>query len=106
MSVYPFQFHLPKVLSMSTSNSFPKHTLIVKVSEGYKYLVKVVLFDSTDRIVPSVNQSINRFEYQIKKGLYTVRVEMNGEIKDRVVKVDSDQHFLVTGDRNNNSQPS
>jgi len=89
---------------MSTSDSLPKYTLTVAVADEYKYLVKVLLFDSGNRIISPVEKSRYEYKYQIKKGLYTVRVEMNAEINDKVVTINSDNNYLVTSNYSHSSK--
>lgn len=89
---------------MSTSDSLPKYSLTVAVADEYKYLVKVLLFDSANRIISPIEKSRYQYRYQIKKGLYTVRVEMNAEINDKVVTVNTDKNYLVTSNFSNTAQ--
>lgn len=83
---------------MSTSDSSIQFQLKITVADEYKYLVKVLLFDSSSRIIPPNVQTKNDYLYQVKRGLYTVRVEMNAEIKDKVVRMNSDIEYFVASD--------
>jgi hypothetical protein len=98
------KFHLLKSTSMLTSDSFPNYALRIRVGDEYIYLVKISVFSSDNRIISTVKKSRSVYQYQLKKGLYTVRVEMNAEINDKVITVDSDKEYLVTSDYSQKSQ--
>ncbi|KIA98513.1 hypothetical protein OA88_20485 [Flavobacterium sp. JRM] len=84
---------------MLTSEKKLNHTLRIRISEEYKYFVNIILFDSNSRIIES--QSSNRYEvlYALLQGLYTIRVEMNGNIKDEVILLDKEKEFEI-GNKN------
>lgn len=83
---------------MSTSDSTIQFQLRIRVADEYKYLVKVLLFDSDSRIISPTEKSRYEYSYQLKKGLYTVRIEMNAEISDKVIRLNSNKEYLVTSD--------
>lgn len=83
---------------MSTSDSSISFQFRIRVADEYKYLVKILLFDSANRIVQPLEKSRYQYDFRLKKGLYTVRVEMNAEISDKVIAVNSDKEYLVTSD--------
>lgn len=80
---------------MSNSNSSSMFQLRIRVEDDYRYLVSVLLFDSGNRIISPVENSKSQYLYQIDKGLYTVRVEMNAEINDKVITINSDTEYIV-----------
>lgn len=84
---------------MLTSKKKSHHTLRITISEEYKYLVKIKVFDSNSRIVES--QSSDRYEvlFILPQGLYTVRIEMNGDIKDEIILLDKEKVYKI-GDIN------
>lgn len=89
---------------MSASDSKPKFTLRIRVADEYKYLVKVLVFDSNDRIMPSSETSRYHYMFYLYKGLYTVRVEMNAEINDKVIALNSDKEYLIANPSFNQNQ--
>lgn len=80
---------------MSTSEKKLDHTLRIRISEEYKYLVNISIFDSNSRIIES--QSSNRYEvsFSLPHGLYTLRIEMNGDIKDEVIFLDEEKEYQI-----------
>lgn len=68
---------------------------MVNIADEYKYLVKVILFDSSNRIVFPVEESLSTYKYYINKGLYTIRIEMNSEVSDKIITVNKDRDYLV-----------
>ncbi|MBI1185480.1 hypothetical protein GC194_14515 [bacterium] len=89
---------------MSTSKSSIRFQLRIRVADEFKYLVKIVVFDSGNRIVSPIEKSRYQYQFQLKKGLYTVRVEMNAEINDKVITVDADKEYLVSSEYSSSSQ--
>ena len=84
---------------MLTSEKKLDHTLRIRISEEYKYLVNITVFDSNNRIIES--QSSNKYEvsFTLPHGLYTLRIEMNGDIKDEVILLNKEKEYQV-GDQN------
>ncbi|MBK7389238.1 MAG: hypothetical protein IPI23_09285 [Bacteroidetes bacterium] len=84
---------------MLTSEKKLNHTLRIRISEEYKYLVNITVFDSNSRIIES--QSSNRYEvsFTLPLGLYTIRIAMNGDIKDEVILLDKEKEYKI-GDKN------
>lgn len=103
MKIIHFQFHLFKLILMSTSNISQQYKLRVRVADEYKYLVKIIVFDSANRIVSPSQGSIYEYLYSLPKGLYTVRVEMNAEVNDKVIIVNSDKEYFITSDYSSHS---
>ncbi|NOS94452.1 MAG: hypothetical protein HOP30_21265 [Cyclobacteriaceae bacterium] len=83
---------------MSTSDSPTKFILRAMVANEYKYLVSIFLFDSTNRIISPIEKSRDQYKYQLKKGLYTLRVEMNAGITDKVITVNTNKAYWITSD--------
>ncbi len=83
---------------MLTSEKKLNHALRIRISEEYKYLINITVFDSNSRIIES--QSSNRYEvsFTLPMGLYTIRIEMNGDIKDEVILLDKEKEYLI-GDK-------
>ena len=81
---------------MLTSEKILNHTLRIRISEEYKYLVNIMVFDSNSRIIES--QTSNRYEvsFTLPQGLYTIRIEMNGDIKDEVILLDKDKEYQIS----------
>ena len=88
---------------MSTSDSSIQFQLRIRVADEYKYLVKVILFDSGSRIISPIEKSRYEYFYQLRKGLYTIRIEMNAEISDKVIRLNSDIEYFVTSDLSQSS---
>jgi hypothetical protein len=89
---------------MSTSDSPIRFQLRILVADEYKYLVKILVFDSGNRIISPVEESEHKYQYQLKKGLYIVRVEMNAEINDKIITLNADKDFLVSSRYSSSSQ--
>lgn len=83
---------------MLTSDSNTKYTLRIRVDDDYKYLIKISVFNSENRIISSVEKSRNHYLFQLTRGLYTVRVEMNAEISDKIIPINSDQEYVVSSE--------
>lgn len=88
---------------MSTSNTSATYALKISVDDEYKYLVKISLFDSDNRIISPIEKSRNSYSFQLNKGLYTLRVEMNAAVNDTIISVKSDQEYLVSTTIANNT---
>jgi hypothetical protein len=83
---------------MLTSDSNTKYTLRIRVDDDYKYLIKISVFNSENRIISSVEKSRNHYLFQLTRGLYTVRVEMNAEISDKIITINSDKEYVVSSE--------
>jgi hypothetical protein len=88
---------------MSTSDLSSKFMLRIRVADEYKYLVNILLFDSNNRIISPIEKSRYQNYFQLKKGLYTVRIEMNAEIIDKVIALNSNKEYLVSSDLSQSS---
>ena len=86
---------------MLTSKIKTPHNLRIIVSDGFQYYVKVTVFDSNNRIVES--HFLNRYEisFSLPQGLYTLRVEMNGEITDEVILLNKDKEYEIADEKYN-----
>lgn len=86
---------------MLTSDNKLNYTLRIRISDEYLYLINITVFDSDSRIIES--QSSKRYEvsYTLPIGLYTLRIEMNGDIKDEVILLDKEKEYQI-GDKNPN----
>jgi len=80
---------------MLASKKGINHTLTVEISEEYKYLVKISVFDSNNRIIESEISSRLAIVFRLPLGLYTIRIEMNGEIKDDVILLDKEKKYKI-----------
>lgn len=92
-------FHLQKLKFMSNSENSINHTIRFIFSEDYKYFVDVTVYDFNSRVVKSQSSSNTEILFSIPRGIYTLRIEMNGVIKDKVTLIDRNKHYLI-GDRN------
>lgn len=97
---------------MSTSNKDIYHSLKIRILTEYKYLVKVTIFDSFNRVIEDQSSNVNGASFFIPKGLYTLRIETNGDIKDEVILLDKDmrceigaENSYLSGDIKNISLP-
>jgi hypothetical protein len=80
---------------MLTFDKKLNHTLRIRVAEEYKYLVKVSVFDSNNRIVENLSSDRYEILFALTQGLYTLRIEMNGEIIDEVFLLDKDKEYQI-----------
>lgn len=96
------KFHLLSKSSMSTSDLNKKYTLRVELDDEYKHLVKISVFNSQNRIIPPLEKSSSKYVYTLTKGLYTIRLVMNGEIKDKIFTLNADKDFIVSSNIYNN----
>lgn len=87
---------------MLTSKKTINHNLIIRVSEEYLYLVKIIVFNSNNKIIESQTSNQHETSFSLPQGLYNLRIEMNGGIKDEVILLDNDKEFLVADRSNNN----
>ncbi len=89
------------------------HKLRITVDFEYKYLVNVSLFDSNNRVIKSEEEkweeknlveknSKHSYNFLIRQGLYTVRAEINAEVSDKIVKINSDMEYLIKNNILNN----
>ena len=83
---------------MLASKSLNKHSLFVRIDEEFTHIVTVMLIDATNRIIDSVHSSSNHFEFEVQTGLYTIRIELNGEIKDQVIVIDGQKKIRVSSE--------
>src|SRR4051812_4933479 len=74
-----------------------EYNLSVDALDVYHFMVKISVFDAVNALVAD-SQTVP-LSLSLKKGLYTVRVDLNGQIKDTVTALNRDQHFVVTTDR-------
>ena len=84
---------------MSTFEIKPIYTLRINLSGEYYLLVKITVFDSFNRIVEHTSSSPYDIHYSLAQGLYTLRVEVNGEIKDEVILLDKNIDYLIAEDQ-------
>lgn len=84
---------------MLTSEKKPNHIFRIEISEEYKYLVNITVFDSNSRIIESKFSNKYEVSFILPQGLYTLRIEMNGNIKDEVILLDKARAYQI-GDKN------
>ncbi len=92
-----FEFHIQIKKSMSNSENMKKYKLKVRVYWEYKHYVKIFVFNSDDVIVEPSISNIDETIFTINKGLYTLRVEINGNIKDEVILINKDEDYEIGG---------
>ena len=82
---------------MSISSNPEKFHITVIVGHLYRYLVRVTLFDyNSKKIIPEKVTTAGRYSYSQYSGLYTLRVSLNGDIKDEIFFLDRNKNFLVS----------
>jgi hypothetical protein len=84
---------------MSNSENKKNHLLKIIISQEYKYLVKILVYNSSNRIIEGLASNSNEIIFSIPKGIYTLRIEMNGDIKDEIVLLDKEKVYQI-GDKN------
>lgn len=79
---------------MSVSEASVTYRLSIIVAQQYQYLSRILIFNSKNRIVSTDNP---RYEqtFDLPKGLYTIRIELNGEFKDQVIVLDSNKTYRI-----------
>lgn len=69
--------------------------LSIQISEEYIFLVKITVFDAHHKIIEPVEVKPEQLKFKLQPGLYTLRTEMNGEVKDEVFWFDKKQTIQV-----------
>ncbi|XLS28646.1 helix-turn-helix domain-containing protein [Flavobacteriaceae bacterium M23B6Z8] len=82
--------------SKSQPTTQAKYELTINIDYSFLHLVKVSLFDSKNREIKELDTSNahHRF-YELDFGLYTLRLVMNGEVKDHVFLLDKNKTFQI-----------
>jgi hypothetical protein len=75
------------------------YTLRILVSEEYMYLVKIMVFDTDNRTINYQSSTRYEISFSLIQGLYTLRIEMNGEVLDEVVLIDKDKIFQIASNQ-------
>jgi len=79
-----------------------KFELIIKLSEHYRYITDIWIFDSSSALIVAPNEE-QRYDsvrgYKLSPGEFIVRVENNGQICDNIIKLDQDLTVTV-GEKN------
>jgi hypothetical protein len=81
---------------MLTSKKYTNYKLNIYISEDYKYLVKISVFNYHNRIVKSEISDMFETRYDLPQGIYTLRVEMNGDIKDEIILLNQTLAYEIT----------
>ena len=80
---------------MSTSKKKVFYNLTIRISEEYKYLVNISIFDSSSRIIESKTSVSNPILFNFSQGLYTLRIEINGNVKDDIILLDKSLEYFI-----------
>ncbi|MCX6312082.1 MAG: hypothetical protein NT084_10665 [Bacteroidetes bacterium] len=78
---------------MSTSNQ-PIFKLRIGSGSEYKFVIRVIVFDARNNQVHSSSVA-EIIECSLKKGLYTVRVQLNGKINDTIISLSQDTNLVL-----------
>lgn len=81
---------------MSISDKKQMYTLTIYLSEEYTYFVKTVVFDVNNKIIKSTESNSSVMFYSLEKGLYTLRIELNGGIKDEILLLDRNLIYQIS----------
>ena len=83
---------------MSVSEIKQQFTLQINALDEFRFTVKASIFDATSKIV---EKGIINFPFyrELNKGLYVIRVEVNGGIKDTFITLNSDKRIAIGTDR-------
>ncbi len=67
--------------------------LSIDADRGFRLIIKVTVFRHDNTLVLSGNEF--PLEMELKKGLYTIRIEGNGGLSDKVIALNSHQYFHI-----------
>jgi len=84
---------------MLTSDPLPQdnslYYLKIRIAQEYSYAIKILIIDASDVIIVEKSSHPDYYLYSLKKGLYTLRINMNGGIKDTVLLINKDTNYLI-----------
>lgn len=80
--------------------------LVIHISEEYVFLVKLTLFDANLKLIEPISATSNQVKFKLPKGLYTIRTEMNGEVKDEVLWFDKKTAVHISPNKQSNKSKS
>jgi hypothetical protein len=76
------------------TDQLPGHFwLTIDAAPSFHLIIQVIIFNSNNYIVFTGNDF--PLVVHLKKGLYTIRVEGNGAISDKVIALNSDQNYFI-----------
>lgn len=82
--------------SKSPQTTRARHKLTINIDYAFLHLVNVSLIDSKNREIERLPESnSHHLFYELSFGLYTIRITMNGEVKDHVFLLDKNQRFEI-----------
>lgn len=82
--------------------SISKFNVILVTEKPYAYFITISLFGSDNMLISPISNSGHQLNFKLEKGLYTLRVELNGEINDTIISVDMDKKIMVTDHQHEN----
>ncbi|WP_340199932.1 helix-turn-helix domain-containing protein [Ascidiimonas sp. W6] len=89
--------------SKSPSKTHAQLKLTIHIDYVYIHLVKVSLFDTHNReVIPLEKSNQHHLYFEIPSGLYTLRMVMNGQVKDKVFLLDKDKSFNIANHHGEN----
>lgn len=75
--------------------SVSKFNITITTEKAYAYFAHISVFSSDHILITPASNLGNQLNYKLKKGLYTLRVELNGEICDSIITADKDKKIRV-----------
>lgn len=76
------------------SSDRPKYKLYIGSGSDYRFVTRITVFDSRNQKVQS-DRLGKTLEYELFKGLYTIRIELNGKSVDEVISLNGDTQVVV-----------
>lgn len=73
-----------------------KFNVSVELAAPYNFLIEHYFYDNSNNLQPPTHITVNkneRYNYQLKSGIYTFRVIFNGTVKDNLIVVDKPLSF-------------
>lgn len=74
----------------------PEFELTIEAAEFYRHALQIAVFASDNQVVHRSRQWPLRLP--LKKGSYTIRLDLNGNVDDERIILDSPKHFVVVPD--------
>lgn len=73
-----------------------EYSIRIIIGADCRYMVNICVFDSESRSLHPISSTPWEIMFTCKKGLYTLRIEMNGEIKDEIIIVDMNKEYTIS----------
>jgi hypothetical protein len=96
------ELDLTKMDSNLKSDDIEKYKLSILMPSIVGGLMNITIFDAYDKIAA---KGIGSSEYELSKGLYTIRTEVSGQIEDKYIRLDKDISHTINPPKIYSSAP-